>query len=84
MVETTPMPVCPMAETCKGIMEKPGSGFWMVVPGFLLVALGILIIFYPKLLAWLVAIVFIATGIAMLLMIRFMRGIAKRLQKPSE
>lgn len=51
MVETTPMPVCPMAETCKGIMEKPGSGFWMVVPGFLLVALGILIIFYPKLLA---------------------------------
>ena len=79
MTETTPMPMCPMAETCKGMMEKPGSGFWMVIPGVVLIALGVLIILYPQLLAWLVAIVMIVMGAAMLMMIKFMRGIGKRM-----
>jgi hypothetical protein len=38
MVETTPMSMCPMAETCKGMMEKPGSGWWMMTPGILFIA----------------------------------------------
>ena len=80
MVETTPMSICPMAEACRGMMDKPGSGFWMLIPGILLIALGVLIILYPKILAWLIAIALIVMGIAALIMTSFMRGIGKRFQ----
>jgi len=78
MVETTPMSMCPMAEACKGMMEKPGSGLWMLIPGILFIALGVLIIFYPQILAWLIAIALIVMGVATLVMTNFMRGIGKR------
>lgn len=84
MAEITAMPTCPMAETCKGMMEKPGSGFWMIVPGLIFVALGVGIILYPKILVWLVAIALIAMGIAMLFMANFMRGIGKRVSGPQD
>jgi uncharacterized membrane protein HdeD (DUF308 family) len=80
MVETTPISMCPMAEACKGMMEKPGSGFWMMIPGILFIALGVLIILYPQILAWLIAIALVAMGIAMLMMIKFRRGIGRRIQ----
>ena len=69
-----------MAETCKGMMEKPGSGLWTMIPGTLFIALGVLIILYPHILAWFVAIALVAMGIAMLMMTKFMRGIGKRIQ----
>ena len=72
--------MCPMAKTCKGMMEKPGSGMWMMIPGVLFIALGVLIILYPQILAWFVAIALVVVGIAMLMMTKFMRGIGKRVQ----
>lgn len=81
MAETTPMPTCPMAETCKGMMEKPGSSFWMIIPGLVFIVLGVSIILYPQILVWLVAVALIVMGIAMLMMVNFMRGIGKRFQK---
>ena len=83
MTETTPMPMCPMAETCKGMMEKPSSSFWMVIPGIVFIALGVLIILYPQILAWLVAIAMIVMGLAMLMMMNFLREIGKRMHKSS-
>jgi uncharacterized membrane protein HdeD (DUF308 family) len=80
MEEKTPMSCCPMAETCKGMVDKPGSGLWMIVPGILFITLGVFIIFFPQILAWLIAIALIVMGIAMLGMMNFMRGIGKRLQ----
>jgi uncharacterized membrane protein HdeD (DUF308 family) len=80
MIETKPMPMCPMDEACKGMMEKPGSGMWMMIPGVLFIALGVLIILYPQILAWFVAIALVVVGIAMLKMTKFMRGIGKRVQ----
>ncbi len=80
MAGSTPMPMCPMAETCKGMMEKPGSGLWMIIPGLIFIVLGVAIILYPQILAWLVAIALIAMGVAMLMMVNFMRGIGKRFQ----
>jgi uncharacterized membrane protein HdeD (DUF308 family) len=74
------MLTCPMAETCKGMMEKPGSGFWMIIPGVVFIILGVTIIMYPQILVWLVAIALIVMGIAMLMMVNFMRNIGKRLQ----
>jgi uncharacterized integral membrane protein len=64
MTEKTPMSTCPMAETCKGMMEKPASSFWMIIPGLMFVVLGALIVM----------------GVAMLMMVNFMRRIGKRVQ----
>ena len=70
--------MCPMAETCKGMMEKPGSGVWMLIPGILFIVLGVMIILYPQILAWLIAIALIVMGIAALIMTNIMRRIGKR------
>ena len=78
MVETTQMPMCPMAEKCKGMMDKPGYGLWMMLPGVALIAVGVLIILYPQILAWLVAAALICMGIGMLMMMNFMRSIGRR------
>jgi uncharacterized membrane protein HdeD (DUF308 family) len=80
MTEKTPMSTCPMAETCKGMMEKPASSFWMIIPGLMFVVLGVIIILYPQILAWLVATALIVMGVAMLMMVNFMRRIGKRVQ----
>ena len=81
MTERVPLPMCPMAATCKGIMQKPASGYWMALPGIILVILGVAIIVYPQILAWFVAFALIVMGIAMLMMVRFMRHIGKQYEQ---
>lgn len=80
MSESVPMPMCPMAETCKGMMEKPLSGFTMIVPGIVLILLGVAVIIEPRILVWLVAVAFIVMGLAMMMLARFMRSIGERFQ----
>lgn len=81
MTEMAPMPMCPMATMCKGMMGKPRSGLWMLIPGIVFIALGVLIIFYPNILVWLIAIGMIIMGFAMLMMINVMRGAGKGMHK---
>lgn len=83
MAEKSPMPMCPMAETCRGMMGQPGSGLWMMMPGLALIALGVLILVFPQILPWLLAIALMLMGAAMLVMIGFMRRIGQRIQKTS-
>lgn len=83
MEEKVSMPTCPMAATCKGMMEKRHSGFWMILPGLLFIALGVAIVLYPKILVWLVAIALFAMGVGMLMMANFMRGVGKRIEHTS-
>ena len=78
MAEQTPMPICPMAETCKGMMEKPFSGIKLIVPGLVFIALGVLIILEPRTLAWVIAAVFVLLG--MIMMASFVRKIGARFQ----
>lgn len=78
MAESTPMPMCPMAEMCKGMMGRPFSGFFMIIPGIVFIVLGVLIIIEPKILAWLVAAVCVLIGIMMLVMASFIRRIGGR------
>ena len=80
MGQTITMPTCPMAETCKGMMDKPRSGILMLIPGLILIVLGVSIIMYPQILAWFLAIALIVMGIAMILMVNFMRKFGKRMQ----
>ncbi len=81
MAQAAPMPMCPMAETCKGMMERPLSGLMMVIPGIAFIALGVSIIIWPFVLPWLVAAACIVAGGAMLLMASFMRGVGARLRR---
>lgn len=67
------MDMCPMASMCKGMAQKPGSKFLLMMPGFLLVLLGVLIIFEPKILVWLIAGVSIMMGVMMIFFANIMR-----------
>ncbi|MDH5535866.1 MAG: hypothetical protein OEZ08_09910 [Betaproteobacteria bacterium] len=77
MSETTltPTSMCPMAETCKRMMKKPFSGLGLAITGVALVALGILILIEPRVVAWVVAATFILLGALMLMIARFVRRI---------
>ena len=81
MAQAAPLPMCPMAETCRGMMERPFSGVVMVIPGITFIALGVLIIVWPSILPWLVAAACILAGGGMLLMANFMRGVGARLRR---
>jgi hypothetical protein len=74
-----PMAMCPMAKMCERMMQKPGSGSLLMLPGFLLIALGVLIFIEPRIVVWLVGAVLVVMGIMFFMMARFMG----RLSKPS-
>lgn len=76
--ESTPMPMCPMAEMCKGMMKRPMSNVTLLIPGVVLIALGIVIVLEPRILAWLIAIAFILMGLMSFMMARFVRRIGTR------
>ncbi len=78
MAEAGPMPMCPMAETCKGMMGKPISGLVLIIPGIAFMAVGVLILIWPAILVWLIAAASILTGIVMLMMVNFMRKVSAR------
>ena len=78
------MPACPMAAACKRMTERKGMSMWMIIPGVIFIALGVAIILYPKILAWLAATALIVMGLAMLMMFNFMRDFGKRIyDKPA-
>jgi len=80
MAHAAPMPMCPMAETCKGMMERPVSGLVMIIPGIAFVVLGVLVAIWPSVLPWLVAAACFLAGGAMLAMANFMRRVGSRLK----
>jgi len=78
MAESTPMPMCPMAGMCKGMVEKPESGLMLLIPGIVFIILGVVILIEPRILLWLVALALVVMGVAMLMLARFMRAIGAR------
>ena len=81
MAEHTPMPMCPMAATCESMMNKPMSGTLFLIPGILLIALGLAVLVEPRILVWLVGLAFIAMGCMVLVGSRFMRSFSERMQR---
>ena len=80
MVEHAPMPVCPMAGACQRITSKPASRILFLVPGIVLILFGVAVLIEPRILAWLVGLLFIAMGCIVLMFSRFMRGFNERMQ----
>jgi uncharacterized membrane protein HdeD (DUF308 family) len=75
----TPMPMCPMASVCKGMMQKPFSGVWLILPGVVFICLGVLMVIEPRILLWVMAAGFVLFGAMMLMMVGFMRRMFRAL-----
>ena len=71
----------PMAETYKDMMEKRHSSLVIVIPGVALMALAVLIVVWPSMSPWLVAIACILAGSAMLQTAYFMRRVGAWLER---
>jgi uncharacterized membrane protein HdeD (DUF308 family) len=63
--------MCPMAKMCARMMEKPRSGFLLMLPGALLIVLGVFIFLEPRIAAWLVGSVAVLMGLMLLVMAHF-------------
>jgi uncharacterized membrane protein HdeD (DUF308 family) len=77
-----PMAMCPMASMCRGMAGKPWAGAMLMLPGILLVLVGILIFVEPKVLVWLVASVVILMGVMFFSFALFIRRMSGRVVKP--
>lgn len=75
---TTPMPICPMAETCSRMMNRRRMGLVPLFMGALFILLGIAIIIEPRIIVWILAAMLIFMGIMMLVMAGFMRKMSER------
>lgn len=84
MAEPAPIPMCPMANTCKGLMEKPFSSVMLLIPGLVFILLGIVIVLEPRILVWLIAAVFILFGLMLFVMASFVRKIGTRFRDMRE
>jgi len=76
-----PMSMCPMASICKGMAAKPPSRFLLMIPGLVLILVGVLILLEPKVLIWLIAAVSILLGVVLLIMGNFVRKLGEQLRK---
>jgi len=74
-MESARMPTCPMRETCGRMMNKPFSGMMLTAPGIVFIILGITVLIEPRILAWLIALIFIVMGAGMLMVGRFIRDV---------
>ena len=79
MTEASSKPACPMAAMCKGMVGKSTSRMVIMIPGLALIGLGVLVLFQPQILAWLIAIVMIMMGAGFLFMGNMMRKFGARM-----
>ncbi len=78
MTEATSNPTCPMSAMCRGMASKSISGMVSMIPGLVLIGFGVLVLFQPQILAWLIAIFLIVMGIGVLFMANVMRKFGAR------
>ena len=65
------MTTCPMGRMCVGMMKKQHSGWFLMLPGILLIILGVLIVVEPRILVWFIAAATVLFGAMMLIMASF-------------
>ena len=73
-----PMAMCPMAKMCGRMMDKPLPRFFLMLPGALLILLGVFIFLEPRMVVWLASAVAVLLGITLLIMARFMGRLRNR------
>ena len=65
-------------------MESSMPPLALTMAGFILVALGLLIVLWPAILPWLVAVMVISVGAGMLMMAQVFRGMMSRYREAGE
>ena len=78
MTEASSKPACPMAAMCKGMVGKSTSRMVIMIPGLVLIGVGVLVLFQPQILAWLIAILMIVMGVGVLFLGNMMRKFGAR------
>ena len=78
MTEVITGPTCPMSAMCKGMAGKPFSRIGSMIPGLFLIGIGILVLFKPQILAWLIAFVMIMMGGGLLFLASMMHRFGAR------
>ena len=66
-----PVAMCPMAGMCERMMQKPVSRSLLMLPGALLLLLGVLIFLEPRIVVWLAGTVAVLLGIMLFAMAHF-------------
>ncbi len=74
-------PSCPMAAMCRGAIDKPRSAYWLLVPGTLLMVIGVAIVLEPRILVWLIGGLLALLGLGVILMAGALHRAALRMQK---
>jgi uncharacterized membrane protein HdeD (DUF308 family) len=69
-----------MATMCKGMMEKPPSGYPVMFAAAVLILLGVLIFVEPRIVVWLVGSAFVLFGIALFMMAKFLRRLGTQMR----
>lgn len=72
------MAMCPMAKMCSGMTRKRPSGLLLMLPGLVMIVVGVLIVIEPGILVWLVAIACVLVGVMLLTMASFIRKMGAR------
>ena len=72
------MAQCPMASMCKGMAEKSHSRLVLLLPGVLLILVGVIILIEPKILVWLMAAVAIVLGALFLMIANFIHRMSQQ------
>jgi type III secretory pathway component EscV len=72
------MAQCPMASMCKGMAGKPHSRLVLMLPGLVLILVGVLILAEPKILVWLMAAVTIIFGVLFLMIANFIHRMGRQ------
>ena len=67
-----------MGAMCKNMAGRPFSRISMMIPGLVLIGFGILVLYQPQILAWIIAIVMIMMGVGLLFMANMMRRYGAR------
>ena len=78
MPRADPMAMCPMAKMCGRMMDKPLSRSFLMLPGALLILLGVFIFLEPRTVVWVAGAVAVLLGITLLIMARFMGRMRNR------
>lgn len=80
-VETEGRTKCPMAKMCEGMLTNSKVGFVFLIPGVLFTLGGILILFEPKALVWLMGGTSILLGLVMFAVTAFLRKLGSRVKE---
>ena len=80
-LESGSAPICPMAAMCRGTIEKPKSAYLLLIPGVLLMLIGVAIVVEPRILVWLVGGILVLLGLAVTLAARALHRTAARVQR---